>query len=253
MASISPSKSGRVAAALIAGAAVAAGLAWTIREHRPALPDDPLQLQILADAARRDDALARLERLARDGNVPARRALGLTLIHRALRPAEGLDWLRQAARAGDTDATFQLGKLLQGGAPGVPVDPAEAVQWLVPAAQADHPGAAYYLGIARRNGYGIAPDPAEAARWFAASARHNVPAALFMLANAYRAGEGVPRNDAEAVRLYEAAAEQDHPEALQTLAMAWRNGEMGLPRDEAQAQHYEMETAHALKHPALKP
>ncbi|HNC80307.1 MAG TPA: hypothetical protein PLP92_12330, partial [Rhodocyclaceae bacterium] len=41
MASISPSKSGRVAAALIAGAAVAAGLAWTIREHRPALPDDP--------------------------------------------------------------------------------------------------------------------------------------------------------------------------------------------------------------------
>ncbi|HNH16072.1 hypothetical protein, partial [Zoogloea sp.] len=65
MASISPSKSGRVAAALIAGAAVAAGLAWTIREHRPALPDDPLQLQILADAARRDDALARLERLAR--------------------------------------------------------------------------------------------------------------------------------------------------------------------------------------------
>jgi hypothetical protein len=35
--------------------------------------------------------------------------------------------------------------------------------------------------------------------------------------------------------------------------MAYTNGELGLQQDPDQARHYLMETAHALKHPALKP
>jgi TPR repeat protein len=62
----------------------------------------------------------------------------------------------------------------------------------------------------------------------------------------------VPRDEREALRLYTEAAEQDHPEAVQTLAMAYRDGELGLARDEMQARHF-LETAHALKHPALRP
>ena len=43
------------------------------------------------------------------------------------------------------------------------------------------------------------------------------------------------------------------PEAVQTVAMAYRDGELGLARDEMQARHFMLETAHALKHPALRP
>ncbi|MGD7312527.1 hypothetical protein ACQCSJ_14820, partial [Ralstonia pseudosolanacearum] len=84
-------------------------------------------------------------------------------------------------------------------------------------------------------------------------ARHGIPAAMFMLANAYRDGDGVPRDEARALALYEQAAEHELPEAVQALAMAYQNGELGLARDDAAFRKQWLETAHALKHPALAP
>ncbi|MGD7251973.1 hypothetical protein ACQCRB_19075, partial [Ralstonia pseudosolanacearum] len=77
--------------------------------------------------------------------------------------------------------------------------------------------------------------------------------AMFMLANAYRDGDGVPRDEARALALYEQAAEHELPEAVQALAMAYQNGELGLARDDAAFRKQWLETAHALKHPALAP
>ena len=76
---------------------------------------------------------------------------------------------------------------------------------------------------------------------------------MFMLANAYRDGEGVPRDEARALALYQDAAEHELPEAVQALAMAYQNGELGLKRDDAAYHQQWIETAHALKHPALAP
>lgn len=245
---------GRLGAALLAGALALAGIGWASTSASPDnLPDDPLQLQVLADAGRQDAALARLKTLAEGGSPLARRALGQVLIARGIQVQDGLGWLQQAADGGDAEAGFQLGKLYRSGATGVPPDAAQALHHFTAAARAGHAGAAYYLGIAWRNGYGVQADAGEAARWFRASAAGGVAAAQFMLANAYREGDGVARDNAEAVRLYTEAAEREHPEAIQTLAMAYSNGELGLPQDPAQARHYLMETAHALKHPALKP
>ncbi len=246
MRSIFPGKRNpkRLAAALLSGALAVGGVAWATHVGQAGgLPDDPLQLQVLAGAGRQDKALDRLESLARDGAPVAQRILGEVLLSRG----------EQAAEGGDTAAGFVLGKLYLNGAPGIARDAPQGAAWLGVAARAGHAGAAYHLGIAYRNGYGVDASDVEAARWFAASAERGVPAALFMLANAYREGAGVPRNEGEAMRLYAEAAELEHPEAIQTLAMAYRNGELGLAPNEAQARHYVMETAHALKHPALKP
>lgn len=244
----------RLGAALLAATLALAGIAWASRSApTDKLPDEPLQLLVLASAGHQDKALARLKTLAEGGSPVARRALGQALVARGTQVQEGLDWLRQAADGGDVEADFQLGKFYQSGSPGAPSDAAQALRHFTAAAHAGHIGAAYYLGIAWRNGYGMRADAGEAARWFQVSAAGGVPAAQFMLANAYREGDGVARNDAEAVRLYAEAAEREHPEAVQTLAMAYTNGELGLPKDPEQARHYLMETAHALKHPALKP
>lgn len=40
---------------------------------------------------------------------------------------------------------------------------------------------------------------------------------------------------------------------IQALAMAYRDGQLGLDRDERNFRFHLVETAHALKHPALKP
>ncbi|MGD7347064.1 hypothetical protein ACQCRM_07080, partial [Ralstonia pseudosolanacearum] len=75
-----------------------------------------------------------------------------------------------------------------------------------------------------------------------------------------RAGAGrralrrhLPRDEARALALYEQAAEHELPEAVQALAMAYQNGELGLARDDAAFRKQWLETAHALKHPALAP
>ena len=245
-------RQGRLAAALLAGAAALGGIAWASRAPAPTTAE-LAQLQILAGPGRQDAALARLTNLAEGGTADARRTLGLALLSRGDQDGKGLRSLRRAAEDGDVEARFQLGKLYSAGAAGVSTDAARAFAWFSAAGKAGHAGAAYYLGIAWRDGYGVKTDHAEAARWLRRAADAGIAAAQFLLANAYREGDGVPRNDAEAVRLYAAAAEQDHPEACQTLAMAHLNGELGLPRNEEEGRHYLMEAAHALKHPALKP
>jgi TPR repeat protein len=240
MRSIFRSKRGRIGGVLAAGMTLAAALAWSAATPRDNLPDDPRQLQVLAGPGRQPAALDRLRTLA-EGNTPlARRALG-----------EALLGTRESAT--DAHAAFLLGKSLMDGTPGIPRDPARGAMWLGAAAEAGHAGAAFHLGIAHRNGYGVGRDAIKAARWFRVAAEQGIPAAQFMLANAYRTGDGVPRDEREALRLYTEAAEQDHPEAVQTLAMAYRDGELGLARDEMQARHFMLETAHALKHPALRP
>ncbi|MGE8368780.1 tetratricopeptide repeat protein [Cupriavidus sp.] len=249
-----------IAAALVA-VTVAAGCvggasAW--REHASARRLELARWQTLAGPAGDAQALAALRRAAAGKEAAAQTALGEALLARAdaaLR-GEGVNWLRQAAGAGDARAHFLLGKaafLGDGGGAGGTPDAAAAWQHFAFAAAAGNAGAAYYLGLLHRGGYGRTPDAAAAARWFAVAADAGVAQAMFMLANAYREGAGVPRDEGRAVAWYEAAAEREHPESIQALAMAYRYGELGLKRDEGSFLAHLGETAHALKHPALKP
>ena len=79
MRSIFPGKRNpkRLAAALLSAAMAVGGVAWATHVGQAGgLPDDPLQLQVLAGAGRQDKALARLESLAGDGAPVAGRRLG---------------------------------------------------------------------------------------------------------------------------------------------------------------------------------
>lgn len=253
------------AAVLLAGACVAGAAVW---RHHAAQHDDARRMQLtqwqtLATAAADPDALASLRAAAERGEVAAQTALGETLLSRpnASEREQARRWLQRAAATGDARANFVLGKAAflgdAGGDGGAAVNgkPDHQAAWrhLRAAAEAGHVGAAYYLGLLHRGGYGAQPNPVEAARWFTVAAEGGVAQAMFMLANAYREGSGVARDDDKAVAWYEAAAERDHPESIQALAIAYRHGELGLDPDERNFRFHLVETAHALKHPALKP
>ncbi|WP_456281251.1 sel1 repeat family protein [Cupriavidus sp. JZ107] len=252
-------------AVLLAAACVAGAALW---RHHAAHHDDARRMQLaqwqtLATAAGDVDALAALRAAAERGETAAQTALGEALGSRpdAAEQEQARQWLQRAAATGDARANFVLGKAAflggagrDGGAAinGKPDHPA-AWRHLRAAAEAGHVGAAYYLGLLHRGGYGAEPNPGEAARWFTVAAEGGVAQAMFMLANAYREGSGVARDDAKAVAWYEAAAERDHPESIQALAIAYRHGELGLDPDERNFRFHLVETAHALKHPALEP
>lgn len=205
-------------------------------------------------------ALRQLRRLAGGGSAPAQTALGEALLDgrdASLRD-EGMRWLETAAQpsdgaTGDARAQLALGKALLLGTGSVTRDYPRALHLLRQAADRGDAAAAYYLGLMYRSCYGTAANTALAAHWFDRAARHGIPVAMFMLANAYRDGDGVPRDEARALALYEQAAGHELPEAVQALAMAYQNGELGLARDDAAFHKQWLETAHALKHPALAP
>ncbi len=246
------------AAALAVAVAVGGGLFGT----RHAATVDATQIEswrAMVVQALEPRALGQLRRLSRNGSAPAQAALGEALLsaHDPSLRGEGQRWLETAAEprdgGGDMRAQLALGKALLLGTGDVARDYPRALRLLRRAADQGDAPAAYYLGVMFRSGYGTAADAAQAAHWFDRAARHDIPAAMFMLANAYRDGDGVPRDEARALALYEEAAEHELPEAVQALAMAYQNGELGLKRDAAAFHAQWIETAHALKHPALAP
>lgn len=248
-----------VAAATAVVVAVGGWLSHT--RHAPAVDATQLEAwRAMVVQAMEPEALRQLRQLARSGSVPAQSALGEALLsaHDGSLRNEGTRWLETAAAPadgsiGDARAQLSLGKALLLGTGGVTRDYPRALRLLRQAADKGDAAAAYYLGVMYRSGYGTSIDAAQAAHWFDRAAQHGIPAAMFMLANAYRDGDGVPRDEAHALALYEDAAEHELPEAVQALAMAYQNGELGLKRDDAAYHQQWIETAHALKHPALAP
>lgn len=264
-AGIAVARTGQSVPLLNAAAALAVAMAvgdW-LSGARHASAIDATQIEswrAMVAQAMEPQALRQLRQLARGGSTPARTALGEALLDSrdASLRHEGVRWLEAAAQPadgapGDARAQLALGKALLLGTGGVARDYPRALHLLRQAADRGDAAAAYYLGLMYRSGYGTAANTALAAHWFDGAARHGIPAAMFMLANAYRDGDGVPRDEARALALYEQAAEHELPEAVQALAMAYQNGELGLARDDAAFRKQWLETAHALKHPALTP
>jgi TPR repeat protein len=107
-------------------------------------------------------------------------------------------------------------------------------------AQAGDARTAYRLGLAYRNGTGVAADAALAARSIEAAARGGLPEAMFTWSNMLAAGEGVAVDAAAARRWLEAAAALGFPAALQELALR--------EPDPRKAELLMREAAHALQH-----
>ena len=174
---------------------------------------------------------------ALQGLPVAQRELGLLYRPRPDRRAEALQLFQQAARAGDTEAAFQLGEMYRNTVVGVTPSPAQAWPWYRLAAEKNHPQAALMLGLLARNGEGVARDDVVAAKWLTVASDLGDAHAMFLLSNAYEAGQGVPRDAARARHLLEQAAEHDYPPAIQQLAMTVQTGDALSPKDELRADH----------------
>lgn len=191
-------------------------LAATLAACQSSKPPTSAEIEATAMHARQaHDANAerRVRRWAAQGLPVAERELALVYQPRAERRAESLKLFEQAARAGDTEAAFELGQMLRASEPG------QAWLWYRQAAQQQHARAALMLALLAANGEGVPKDQAEAARWLAVSSELGNAHAMFLLYNAYREGRGVAPDLAKSRELLEESAHHEYPPALQELAM----------------------------------
>ena len=174
---------------------------------------------------------------AAQGLPVAQRELGLLYRPRLERRADALRLFEQAARAGDTEAAFQLGEMYRNAVVGATPNPAAAWPWYEIAAGKKHPQAALMLALLARNGEGVARDDVVAAKWLAVASELGDAHAMFLLSNAYNDGQGVPRDAVKGRHMLEEAAEHDYPPAIQQLAITVQTGDALSPKDELRADH----------------
>ncbi len=110
-----------------------------------------------------------LEEAARNGDAEAQFRLGRAALLDTTRGKEGaaeaVAWLRQAATGGHTGAMLQLGKLYRSGV-GMPQNYEYAGKWIRSAAEAGDSDAMVELGRLYRGGLGVGADPVQAYVWF---------------------------------------------------------------------------------------
>jgi TPR repeat protein len=74
--------------------------------------------------------------------------------------------MEKAARAGDAESAYELGKVYEYGLLGATQDESRAAQWYRTAAEMGHRGAQFEASIAYYKGQGVARDKVEAAKWW---------------------------------------------------------------------------------------
>ena len=204
----------------------------------PEVAPGAAQIESLAMKARQTgDAKSerRLIDLAAQGLPVAQRELGLLFEPRPKQRNEAMQLFESAARAGDTEAAFELGEMLRIGVVGVPAAPDKAAPWYKIAAQQKHAKAALVLGMLYKNGDGVPRDEIEGAKWLTLASDLGNAHAMFLLSNLYREGSGVAQDAAKSRVLLEQAAEHEYPPAIQELAMTVQTGDALSARDETRA------------------
>lgn len=155
-----------------------------------------------------------------------RRETGRKLFEESQSRAERLtavSILCSAARDGDADAMYGLGKI-SGSALVNPPDAVEAFGWYKAGAEGGHPLAMSNLGYAYVSGTGVAIDLDKGIFWFRRAADLGEPWALINLGDAYADGLGVPRDRAEALRLRRKAVTLGGPDFAARLEARGRRG-----------------------------
>ena len=218
-----------------------------------------------------------LERAVALGSIIAKRVLALSLIELEAKPKLALEWLSEAAEAGDPIAQLHLGALYADGDL-VPLDLGAAVAWYQKAADQSLPGACCLLGMCYEDGLGVEPDlnkamalyeeaahlgdvdaalllaiawdegrtgrhdPKKAADWFEVAAKAGSSTAQVALASCYQRGDGRAQDDGRALHWLRRASRQNDPEAHFQLGLSFTHGK-GVERSPHQALLHFMEAA----------
>ena len=155
------------------------------------------------------------------GHVPAQVALGQRLQGRPGGSEEAIDWFTKAAKQGHAPAMEALGLAYRDGR-GVAADRAQAESWLRQAAELKLGSAQFELGRLLKHGGAVA----EAPRWLELAAQGGHPGAQFELGTLLLGAAGAPEM-AAGRRWLEAAAKQGLAEAQRELGLSLARGQGG--------------------------
>ena len=149
--------------------------------------------------------------------------------------------LTARATSGDRNAQISLGIAYRDGK-GVARNYAEALAWFRKAAEKDEAAALDNLGWMYEHGFGTSTDLAAAARYYRASADKGHAQGQWNLGRMYAETAWGRYDNAEAARWYRRAAEGGHAWAQYRLGLAYLQG-MGGAADNAQAREWFLKSA----------
>jgi TPR repeat protein len=170
--------------------------------------------------------------------------------------AQGVEWLKRAAKRGEADAQYLLGLYHVDGSNGMKKDIKEAKKWLSLAADSGKKEAEFllgrlfyeekkyieampwleraakqnflrantYIGVMHLRGWGVTKNEAKGIEWIRQAAEKKDATALMMLGNLSSLGEGMAKDDNAAFKFYLAASERNNHKAMQFLGLAYRDG-----------------------------
>ena len=144
-----------------------------------------------------------------------------------------LDWLRQRAKADDSDAQYELYEELEGD----PETHREAIKWMFAAARGGNALAQYDAGYLRKYGEGHQKNYREAVKWFRLSADQELSLSQYELGDSYYHGQGVEEDSEEAAKWFRLSAEQGYSIAQDALGQCYYNGE-GVERSDKDAIYW---------------
>jgi TPR repeat protein len=149
----------------------------------------------------------------------------------------------KGAAAGDPEAKFRYGLMIQEGTGDEKQDVARGLQVIEEAAQAGSVEASVNLGRQHQLGLFVKQDFAKARDYYERAVKAGKhPEAQFSLGKLYEEGLGVPKDLDRAVFYYRQAAEQKHANALVQLGICYDNG-LGVEKDEKMALKFFQEAA----------
>jgi TPR repeat protein len=174
------------------------------------------------------------QRAAVNGHVPSQYNLALLMLEDASTVEKGIEWLKMAANGGGDKAMLSLGNLYLSGQ-GVKADPGEARNWLENAAKLGNVDASFRLGLLHDSELlKEGADKALGLRLMEETASKNHLPAVLYLAQKYRAGAGVEKSLATAEKWYRVAADLNSGEGQMGLGELYELGE-GVEQDYAEA------------------
>lgn len=173
------------------------------------------------------NAFSQLQQLADSGDVNSCYQLGVMLFESGDRSQSNIfkaaSYLKKAALAGNTDAQYRCGQLLENGI-AVAQDHHKAAYFYKLAADSGHPDSLFCFGKLLAQGLGVPQDVNNANNFFRAAADRGHLQAQLTYAYNMDAGVGGPQNPVVAAAYYRKAADQNCGSALVCLGVMAQNG-----------------------------
>lgn len=143
--------------------------------------------------------------------------------------------IRARAESGDADSQYLVGIAYSMGSGGYDENYEKAATWFLRAAEQGHTDATYQVGWMLQNGNGFLMNERRAVEWFLKAAEKGSPEAMYSLGEAYLDGAGVNIDYVLARQYFEKAIEKGDVIAYRGLGTIYLEG-LGVERDVSKAR-----------------